>query len=110
MAQIDQRGPEARQPVFVRGPSLNTASPDLLDAVNGIAPPGSHLVLGDGTGLEIWRAGSTMYVRSHAVLRLPTNILQQVGVGPYTAWQIPYTPEITLSDHGQYKTINVPSS
>lgn len=109
MAQINRRGPNAEQPVFVAGPSLDTASSDLMDAVNGIAPPGGHRVLGNGDGLEVWRAGSTMYVRSHAELRLPPNIESQVSAGGYTAWKLPYTPSITLAKDGQYKTVQVPS-
>ncbi len=108
LAQIDRRGPDAAQPVFVPGPSMKTASPGVLDALNGISPPHAHRIYGSGRGLEVWRAGNVMYVRSHAKLRLPTDITQQASVGGYTAWQLPYTPNITLSRGGHYHTVSLP--
>lgn len=109
VAQIDKKGPNARKPVFVSGPSLKTASRPLLDALNGITPPGAQRLLGNGSGLEVWRKGGTMYVRSHATLRLPPVVQAQVSSGSYTAWKLPFTPRITLAKHGAYHTVEIPS-
>ncbi len=108
--RLSRPGPLAKPPVFVPGPDEKTASASLVEALQGITPKGADPLSVSGiSNTQAWRHGNTLYVRTRGTLVSPGWDSQGSADG-YTAYQLPFTPDLLVSESGRIVNVRIHAS
>lgn len=79
----------------------SSASPVLLNVLDGVPPANSKALNVEGGQAQIWQVGDVYYLRTQMTLLSPSWVSRMNSVDGMHAYTLPRTPDILVSRRGQ---------
>ena len=85
----------------------NNANQLLLGVLDGVAPPGSRVLMVRGADAEAWLLGDKMYLRTRMTVLSPGWVGTMVSPDGMHAYELPKTSSVLISRYGEPAELKV---
>lgn len=105
--RVQSRGPNAAAPVAQGDTQAGRFNPVMVKALDATMPEGAQLLQADKGTVKAWKYKGKMYLRTNMTLLSPAWSDHVGSAEGMHAYEVPETPVVLLSDHGNPLTIKI---